>query len=110
LDNAAKFSDRGARITVTLEADESQLRARLTVADTGIGIDPAMMPRLFEPFSQGDSSPARKNDGLGLGLALVRALVQMHGGSVQVSSEGIGQGARFIVELPMIGAPEVAAG
>lgn len=100
LDNALKFSDRDGSVRVRLSVAGGGL-AQLSVADTGVGIDAAAFSRLFEPFSQGDPSIARRSGGLGLGLALVKALVEMHGGAVQAFSDGAGKGARFVVSLPL---------
>ena len=100
LDNAAKFSEKGT-VTVIVRHAGGRDEAELVVRDNGIGIDPAMLPRLFQPFSQADTSLARKRSGLGLGLSLVKSLVDMHGGSVQARSDGLGAGAEFIVRLPL---------
>jgi CheY-like chemotaxis protein len=75
--------------------------AALTVADTGLGIDAGVLPRLFEPFAQADRSLERSRGGLGLGLALVKGLVEQHGGSVRAQSDGPGRGADFTVLLPL---------
>jgi CheY-like chemotaxis protein len=72
----------------------------LTVRDTGTGIAPSFLPYVFEPFRQGDSGPRRRFGGLGLGLAIVRTIVEMHGGSVTAASDGEGRGATFVVRLP----------
>jgi len=79
---------------------------RLTVADNGAGIEPAVLPRLFERFSQADSSITRAQGGLGLGLAVVRHLVELHGGTVGAASEGEGRGATFTVTLPLLPLPK----
>ena len=75
---------------------------RLTVQDTGNGIPPEFLPYVFDRFRQGDSSTARKHSGLGLGLAIVRHLVELHGGDVFAESPGVGLGATFTVELPLL--------
>jgi signal transduction histidine kinase/ActR/RegA family two-component response regulator len=98
LSNAVKFTPRGGAIIVALRADEGNVS--LTVSDTGQGIDPSFVPQVFERFKQADPSSARRHGGLGLGLALVRELVELHGGSVRVASPGIGQGTTFTVQLP----------
>lgn len=98
--NASKFTDRGGRVHLTLEV-EAQQGARVTVRDTGIGLDPETLARLFEPFSQADRSLARTRGGLGLGLALVKGLVELHGGRVGASSPGPGRGATFELRLPL---------
>ena len=90
--------ERG-EIDVKVTTTDGQLVA--LVSDTGIGIDPGFVPRLFSRFEQADRSTTRPYDGLGLGLAIVRHLVELHGGTVQASSEGNGRGATFTVTLPM---------
>ncbi len=102
LHNANKFTDAGGTVVVRLEAGpDDEGVAVLTVRDTGIGLEAAMLDRLFEPFSQADRSLDRSRGGLGLGLALVKGLVDLHGGRIQASSAGIGQGAEFVVRLPL---------
>jgi len=98
--NAAKFTPEGGHIDVRLDRHEGQ--ARLRVTDTGQGIEPAMLPHIFESFRQGDSSSTRRHGGLGLGLAIVRRLVALHGGRVEASSAGRGHGAIFAVYLPLL--------
>ena len=102
LDNAAKYTPRGGEIAVTgyREGGEVVLRVR----DTGIGIAPEMLPRVFDLFAQLDRSPARPRGGLGVGLTLARTLVELHGGTITVESEGPGRGSEFVVRLP-VGAP-----
>jgi PAS domain S-box-containing protein len=98
LSNAVKFSDAGGAVTITIErADDSFV---LTVADSGRGIEPAFMPFVFDRFKQADSSVTRRVGGLGLGLAIVRHLVEMHGGEVRARSDGPGRGATFTITLP----------
>jgi len=98
LTNAAKYSDWGAEITIrALSADG---RVRLSVEDAGIGIAPDRLAHVFEPFAQEESAVPRSNGGLGLGLAIVRTLVDLHGGTVTVQSDGVGAGSTFCVELP----------
>ncbi|MGD9942420.1 MAG: ATP-binding protein [Burkholderiaceae bacterium] len=109
VDNALKFTDSGGRVDVVLRVEDGGGATLITVTDSGIGIEPAVFARLFEPFSQGDPSIARRSGGLGLGLALVKALVEMHGGSVEAFSEGVGRGARFAVRLPLADAEPAAA-
>jgi signal transduction histidine kinase len=99
LSNAVKFTPRGGHITVALS--RTNAHASIEVRDTGIGIRPEFLPHLFERFRQGDASAARKHDGLGLGLAIVKHVVELHGGSVKAESAGEGQGATFVVELPI---------
>jgi PAS domain S-box-containing protein len=98
--NAIKFTPDGGRIELTLRRHETS--ARLTVRDTGIGIDPALLPRVFDPFEQGDTTTTRRHQGLGLGLAIVRRLVALHGGTIRADSAGLGQGATFTVDLPVL--------
>jgi signal transduction histidine kinase/FixJ family two-component response regulator len=99
LTNAAKYSERGSEITVRAVRDDGRLR--LSVEDQGLGIAPDMLPHVFEPFAQERSVVDRSRGGLGLGLAIVRNLVQLHGGTVKVHSDGLGTGSTFCVELPM---------
>jgi CheY-like chemotaxis protein len=101
-----KFTGAGGMVVVSLRAD--RLGTHLHVADTGQGIDPRFLPKMFERFRQADTSAARRTGGLGLGLALVKDLVTMHGGSVEVESPGLGLGATFMVHLPPR-APALAA-
>jgi CheY-like chemotaxis protein len=105
LSNAIKFTPRGGRVTVSLVARNSEVL--ITVSDTGVGIKPEFLPHVFERFRQAESSTNRGYGGLGLGLAIVRHLVELHGGGVVVQSEGEGQGATFIVRLPVAVATRV---
>ncbi len=98
LSNAIKFTPRGGRIDVTLDRIGTQ--AIITVSDTGQGIQPEFLPRLFDRFQQQDATTTRRHGGLGIGLAIVRQLTLLHGGSVQAYSEGPGLGASFTVRLP----------
>lgn len=101
LSNAIKFTPEGGVVEVKLtEADTGNLR--LTVTDSGMGIDPAFLPHVFDRFRQADGSSTRQHGGLGLGLAIVRHLVELHGGTVAAESVGIGKGAALIVELPRL--------
>src|SRR5947199_5474238 len=102
LSNAIKFTPSGGRVHVRLVRIEPHVQ--LTVQDSGIGIERDFLPHVFERFRQGDSSSTRPHGGLGLGLALVRDLGELHGGTVQASSAGRDQGATFTVKLPVIGA------
>jgi len=99
LSNAAKFTDAGG--TIELRVEQVSGRARIVVSDTGKGIDAEFLPLIFERFRQADTSSSRREGGLGLGLALVRELVELHGGTIRADSPGIGQGATFVVELPV---------
>jgi two-component system CheB/CheR fusion protein len=101
LHNAGKFTPADGMVTLGLDADAVRRVAHIWVRDTGVGIDVACLPRLFEPFTQAAPSLARSGGGLGLGLTLVRRLVELHGGSVSGFSEGLGRGAQFTVELPL---------
>jgi len=128
LSNAIKFTPESGRVTVRLStvngdglpqaADSSQLTvnrqptqppttrsAQIQVSDTGIGISPEFLPYVFDRFHQADSTSARSNKGLGLGLAIARHLVELHGGTIQAESPGIGQGATFTVKLPFRAIP-----
>ena len=100
LQNARKFTDPGGTVTVRLAAEPDGAAATLVVRDTGIGMDDAMLARLFEPFTQADRSLDRSRGGLGLGLALVKGLVELHGGSVRARSDGPGTGSELTVRLP----------
>lgn len=105
LSNALKFTEPGGAIDVRLSA--SAKAARIVVADTGQGISPDFLPYVFERFRQNDASSARRHGGLGLGLALVRELVELHGGTVRAASEGANRGASFTIDLPAAVSPEV---
>jgi signal transduction histidine kinase/ActR/RegA family two-component response regulator len=98
LTNAIKFTPKGGKVRVFAEVMQSHVE--ISVADTGEGISPDFLPHLFERFSQADGSAERKHRGLGLGLSIVKNLVEMHGGAVRVNSRGKEQGATFIVRLP----------
>jgi PAS domain S-box-containing protein len=100
LSNAIKFTDRGGRVELALEQQRS--RVRITVNDTGRGIRRDFLPYVFDRFRQSEGVLTRRYGGLGLGLAIVRHLVELHGGNVQVESAGEGQGATFTIELPVI--------
>src|SRR5262249_56995668 len=96
--NAIKFTEPGGRVEARLERDETAVR--IIVRDTGKGIAPDFLPHVFDLFRQADSSSARRQGGLGLGLALARRLVEMHGGTIKADSPGEGQGASFTITLP----------
>jgi PAS domain S-box-containing protein len=96
--NAVKFTPKHGRIQVTVARINSQVE--ITVSDSGKGIDPAYLPRVFERFSQEDSSARRQFSGLGLGLTIAHQLVELHGGTIEARSEGQGKGATFVVKLP----------
>jgi signal transduction histidine kinase len=99
LNNAAKFTDPGGRIDFSVALLDGELVAR--VRDNGIGIAPAMREEIFDMFAQADRSLERSTGGLGVGLSLARRLVELHGGSIQALSEGLGRGAEFVVRIPM---------
>jgi signal transduction histidine kinase len=107
LSNAVKFTPRHGCVSISLEQREGQ--DQIVVADTGRGIDPAFLPHVFAPFRQADASTTREQGGLGLGLAIARQLVELHGGMVHAESGGLGRGARFIVALPAHAADETVA-
>jgi PAS domain S-box-containing protein len=100
LANAVKFTDRGGHVQIAVRHDSVRDRAVLEVRDDGCGIDPAFLPHLFEQFRQADMGAARAHGGIGLGLTIVRSLVERHGGTVRAHSEGVGRGSTFVVELP----------
>jgi signal transduction histidine kinase len=110
LNNAAKYTDAGGRIRVRAERQGDQVAVR--VADTGIGIAPELLPRVFDLFVQADGLAERANGGLGVGLALVKALAQLHGGTVEAHSDGPGRGSEFTLRLPLApaAAPKPAPG
>jgi signal transduction histidine kinase/CheY-like chemotaxis protein len=103
--NAVKFTEKGGRIQVHVQRINSHIE--IVVSDTGRGIDPELLPFIFDRFRQADSSTTRTHGGLGLGLALVKHLVELHGGTVVAQSGGDGKGATFIVNLPVAIAPIV---
>jgi signal transduction histidine kinase/CheY-like chemotaxis protein len=106
LGNAVKFTDRGGEVVVELKRHSSRLVAVLSVRDNGIGIDAAILPKIFEAFVQAERSFERSRGGIGLGLALVKGIVELHGGGVSATSKGLGRGSEFIVELPLIEIPK----
>ncbi|HYE14116.1 MAG TPA: ATP-binding protein [Pyrinomonadaceae bacterium] len=102
LSNAVKFTPAGGEVAIGVEPAGAHVR--VTVSDTGQGISPNFLPYVFDRFRQGDQSTTREHGGLGLGLAIVRHLVELHGGTVRAESEGAGMGSRFTIELPALGA------
>ncbi len=108
LANAVKFTPSGGSVTVTTGREGAE--AVLRVRDTGVGIEPPLLPRIFDLFVQGDTSLDRAKSGLGIGLALVRQVVMLHGGDVTASSAGAGQGTEFVVRLPAAADDQVAEG
>jgi PAS domain S-box-containing protein len=106
LSNAVKFTGEGGDIEARLGRAEGQIE--ITVSDTGIGIEPKFLPHVFDRFRQADASSTREYGGLGIGLAIVRHIIEMHGGSVSASSPGKGQGATFNIRLPLISATRMS--
>ncbi|MDT5296192.1 MAG: hypothetical protein QOJ76_3072 [Acidobacteriota bacterium] len=104
LSNAVKFTPRGGRVQVRVRSESGE--ARIEVSDTGVGIAPEFLPHVFDRFRQADGSTTRQFGGLGLGLAIVRALAELHGGWVRAESEGLGRGSRFTFGLPCAAAAE----
>jgi signal transduction histidine kinase/CheY-like chemotaxis protein len=100
LNNSAKYSEDRCRIDLSVEAIGDQ--AVLRVRDTGIGIEPALLPRIFDLFTQVKGSASRFGEGLGIGLALVRNMIELHGGRVQAASAGLGLGTEFVFSLPLL--------
>jgi PAS domain S-box-containing protein len=98
LTNAIKFTPEGGRVSLAMKHDADQIR--IIVSDTGEGIEPGFLPFVFQRFSQADTSSARRFGGLGLGLSLVKDLVELHGGTISAHSEGVGRGATFTVTFP----------
>lgn len=107
LANAAKYTPPGGHIDVRAEIRGDHVE--IAVSDTGVGIAPSMLPHVFDTFAQADRSLDRSQGGLGLGLALVRNLVELHGGRVEARSHGLGKGAEFVLHLPLSASPEAAA-
>jgi two-component system CheB/CheR fusion protein len=107
LNNAAKYTPEGGTIGLTVEATATEVTVR--VKDNGVGIDPALLPRIFDLFAQGDSSLDRTQGGLGIGLSLVRHIAERHGGTVEAFSAGLGQGSEFVLRLPAAPAVEPTA-
>jgi len=101
LQNAAKFTPRGGCAVLAIEAEPAAGVACLRLRDTGSGFDPSLGETLFRPFEQAETNFARSERGLGLGLALVKGIVELHGGTVEAWSEGPGRGAEFVVRLPL---------
>jgi len=100
LSNAVKFSANGGQVDVHTRLEDGHLE--IAISDNGRGIEPSFLPHIFEPFRQEDASPTRSRGGLGLGLAITRQLVEMHGGKVSAHSEGPGKGATFVASLPSV--------
>ncbi len=100
LNNAAKYTQQGGRIALTVEARDGH--AVISVTDNGMGMDADLLPRLFELFTQAERTPDRRSGGLGLGLALVKSIVALHGGTITAASPGQGKGSTFTVSLPLL--------
>ena len=100
LNNAAKYTPEGGTISITARRDEDS--AVLVVADTGIGIPADMLPKVFDLFTQVGSNLERSQGGLGIGLALVRQLLEMHGGEIEAASGGKNNGSSFTIRLPLV--------
>ncbi len=99
VNNAVKFTPAGGKVELALRRIGPNVE--ISVTDNGEGIAPEFLPRIFERFLQGDASTNRRHGGLGLGLAIVRQIIEMHGGNVRAESEGLGKGSRFVVQLPV---------
>ena len=108
LSNAIKFTPDGGEVRLSVRKGEAAVT--IEVADSGIGIAPDFLPHVFEAFRQAESTTTRVHGGLGLGLSIVRYLVELHGGQITAESEGVGKGARFLVELPRLRQPHVTTG
>jgi CheY-like chemotaxis protein len=106
LNNAAKYTEQGGRIWLTVETARGGMQSPdeviIRVKDTGVGIPPDQLPHIFDMFTQVDHSLERSQGGLGIGLTLVKSLTEMHGGTVEVLSEGRGKGSEFVVRLPIV--------
>jgi signal transduction histidine kinase len=100
LSNAVKFTPEGGRVEISLRRAGAQ--GEIVVTDDGVGISPDFLPHVFEHFRQADSTSTRKHGGLGLGLAIVRRLIELHGGTVTAESKGEGRGATFRIRLPLL--------
>jgi len=107
--NANKFTDPGGLITIRLEHEKKDHAAVISISDSGIGIEPKMLPYIFDVFRQADQGLDRSRGGLGLGLALVKGLVELHHGEVNVTSEGLGKGTKFTIRLPAEATPPMVA-
>jgi signal transduction histidine kinase len=110
LENAVKFTPPGGRVVVRLDDDQAAEVLRVRVQDSGVGLAAGLRERLFEPFARADTLLTSDAGGLGIGLAVVKGIVELHGGSVGAESEGPGQGTTFIVELPRTARMEQTTG
>jgi CheY-like chemotaxis protein len=104
LNNAAKYTDPGGEIRVQTRSEGS--KAVIEISDTGVGISPELLPRIFDLFVQGDRTLDRAQGGLGIGLSVVKRLVEMHQGEISVRSAGLGHGSTFEIRLPLIARPQ----
>ncbi|MEQ1833703.1 MAG: ATP-binding protein, partial [Candidatus Eisenbacteria bacterium] len=100
MSNAIKFTPKGGRVQVVLQRAQSHVE--ITVSDSGLGITPEFLPHVFEPFRQATGGPMRRHSGLGLGLSIVRHIVELHGGEILASSEGEGRGSQFTIKFPVL--------
>jgi signal transduction histidine kinase/ActR/RegA family two-component response regulator len=100
ISNAIKFTHKGGRVTVVLQRSESHVE--VAVSDSGVGINADFLPHVFEPFQQGSGGSMRRHGGLGLGLSIVRHIVELHGGEITASSEGLDLGSKFTVKFPLL--------
>ncbi len=107
INNAAKFTAVGDTVEVSVWKDEDKQEVDICVKYDGLGIKPDILPDLFLPFIQVDSSLDRSSGGLGLGLAIVKGMVDLHGGSVAAASEGLGKGSQFTIRLPLPAVPKI---
>jgi CheY-like chemotaxis protein len=105
ISNAIKFTPKGGRVQVILQRAESHVE--VSVSDSGVGIEPELLPHVFEPFRQGTGGSMRRHGGLGLGLSIVRHIVELHGGEINAFSDGAGLGARFTIKLPLLATARV---
>jgi CheY-like chemotaxis protein len=106
LNNAAKYTAPGGRIVLSVAGDEE--RVTVAVRDNGVGISPEVLPYIFDLFTQAERTPDRSQGGLGIGLALVKSLIALHGGTVHANSDGLGQGSEFSICLPSVVRPAAA--